>query len=189
MRRFLFATVAICASPASAEVIAVSDSGFEVRGAVEVATGLSDTWKELVTPAHWWSKEHTYSADPANLSIDPRATGCFCERLPSVNGGRPGSVEHMRVVYVDPGKRLRMSGALGPLQSEALNGTLTITLEPAGGKTRIAWEYVVGGYMRYKPKEIAPVVDKVLAEQLARLASKLDPVGAGPAAKGAAAGF
>ena len=70
---------------------------------------------------------------------------------------------------------LRMVGSLGPLQSEALTGTLTITLKPGGaGKaggagTRIVMEYVVGGYMRYKVDEIAPAVDNVMSGQLAAL--------------------
>jgi hypothetical protein len=59
---------------------------------------------------------------------------------------------------------------------------------PVGGNTRILWEYVVGGYMRYKPAEIAPAVDKVLAEQLDSLAARLGPVARPPAAKTAPAG-
>jgi hypothetical protein len=79
--------------------------------------------------------------------------------------GRPGA---------DPGKILRLSGALGPLQSEAVNGTLTITLKPGeGGMTHIVRDYVVGGHMRYKTDEIAPGVDKVMAEQPGRRAAKL----------------
>ena len=79
----------------------------------------------------------------------------------------------MRVIYADPGKALRMEGSLGPLQSEALTGTLTVTLNRGGAGTRIVMEYVVGGYMRYKTDEIAPAVDKVLAEQIAGLAASL----------------
>ena len=82
----------------------------------------------------------------------------------------------MRVVYADRAKALRMKGALGPLQTEALEGTLTVTLEPQGNGTRIEWEYVVGGYMRFKPEEIAPAVDRVLGDQLASLAARLGPI-------------
>lgn len=66
-----------------------------------------------------------------------------------------------------------MAGALGPLQSEALAGTMTVTLKAGGVGTRIVMEYVVGGYMRYKTGEIAPAVDKVLGSQLASLAAAL----------------
>ncbi|HEX7930708.1 MAG TPA: SRPBCC family protein [Sphingomicrobium sp.] len=177
--------------PAAAEVVASSDAGFVIRLSTEVTAKPDDAWKELVTPADWWNKDHTFSGDAANLYIDGQATGCFCEKLPAPKdapaGRRPGSVEHMRIVYVDPGKVLRMNGALGPLQSEALDGTLTITLKPVAGKTRILWEYVVGGYMRYKPDEIAPAVNKVLGEQLESLAAKLGPVAPPTPTKGAGA--
>ena len=79
----------------------------------------------------------------------------------------------MHVIYAAPSRVLRMTGGLGPLQSEAVSGTLTITLKPVDGGTRVLWEYVVGGYMRQKIPELAPLVDKVLAEQLTRLEAKL----------------
>jgi hypothetical protein len=69
-----------------------------------------------------------------------------------------------------------MSGSLGPLQSEAANGTLTFTLVKTDTGTRIDLEYVVGGYMRFKPEEIAPAVDTVLGQQLAGLAKLFEAV-------------
>ena len=88
-----------------------------------------------------------------------------------------GSVEHMRVIFSQPGKVLRMQGALGPLQSEAVLGTLTVAIEPlkSGGGSKISFSYVVGGYMRYKTSEIAPAVDKVLGEQFKSLISPFAP--------------
>lgn len=191
MRSYLFAVLALCgAAPASAEVVASSETGFVIRLSAEVAASADETWRTLVTPAQWWNKAHTFSGDAANLYIDSQATGCFCEKLPAAKdapaGRRSGSVEHMRLIHVDPGKVLRMSGSLGPLQSEALDGTMTITLKPMGGKTRILWEYVVGGYMRFKPDEIAPAVNKVLAEQLESLAAKLGPAAPRAEVKGRA---
>lgn len=174
--------VALFAQPAAAEVIASSEAGFVVRETAEVAADPAQTWQALIAPQKWWSKAHTFSGDSANLYLDAQGGGCFCEKLPlkdGAPGARGGSVAHLRVIYADPGKALRMVGALGPLQSEALNGTMTITLKPSGaGKpggagTRIVMEYIVGGYMRYKVEEIAPAVDKVLAEQLAGLVAAL----------------
>ena len=162
--------------PAAAEVVASSEAGFVVRETAEVPADPAATWAALIAPQNWWNKAHTFSGDSANLYLDAQGGGCFCEKLPLKDGApgtRGGSVAHMRVVYADPGKALRMVGALGPLQSEALTGTLTITLKPGGAGTRIVMEYVVGGYMRYKTEEIAPAVDKVLAEQLAGLAASL----------------
>ena len=168
--------LALLAQPAAAEVVASSESGFVVRETAEVPADPAQTWQALIAPQNWWNKAHTFSGDSANLYLDAQGGGCFCEKLPLKDGApgtRGGSVAHMRVVYADPGKALRMVGALGPLQSEALTGTLTITLKPGGAGTRIVMEYVVGGYMRYKVEEIAPAVDKVLAEQLAGLAGSL----------------
>ena len=166
----------LIAQTASAEVVASSEAGFVIRQTAEVPADPAATWQALIAPQTWWSKAHTFSGDSANLYLDAQGGGCFCEKLPRKDGApgvRGGSVAHMRVVYADPGKALRMVGALGPLQSEALTGTMTITLKPGGAGTRIVLDYIVGGYMRYKVEEIAPAVDKVLAEQLAGLAAAL----------------
>ena len=171
--------------PAAAEVIAKTETGFVSRNAVEVKADPAESWKALIAPNLWWSGEHTYSGVAANMYLDAQATGCFCEKLPAARdaapGARGGSIEHMRVIYAAPGKVLRMAGGLGPLQSEAVGGILTITLKPTVSGTRILWEYVVGGYMRYKTDEIAPLVDKVMNEQVARLAKHLGPAEAGEA--------
>jgi hypothetical protein len=108
------------------------------------------------------------------MTLAPVAGGCFCEAIPGANGGPAGEIEHMRVLYVDPRVHtLRLTGALGPLQSEAVTGVLTVTVEPAGSGTRIIWDYVVGGYMRSPITQMAPVVDQVVGEQLTRLAGTL----------------
>ena len=176
--------LAFTAHPASAEVIASSEAGFVTRATAEVPADPAATWAALIAPQNWWNKAHTFSGDSANLYLDAQGGGCFCEKLPlkdGAPGSRGGSVSHMRVVYADPGKALRMVGSLGPLQSEALTGTLTITLKPVelaatGAGTRIVLEYVVGGYMRYKVEDIAPAVDRVLVGQLAGLAAALGAV-------------
>lgn len=175
----------VAATPAHAEVVAKSDSGFVVRVVSEVPADAATAWKAMTTPSLWWAAQHTFSGSSANLTIDPVPGGCFCEKLPPPKDApptqRPGGVQHMRVIYVEPLHALRMSGALGPLQSEALTGTLTMTLKPGEGTTRILWEYVVGGFMRYKGDEIAPAVDRMLAGQLALLSAKLGSVPARPA--------
>lgn len=164
------------ASPSQGEVATQSPSGFVITASAEVTASPEQTWRELIAPARWWSKDHTYSHDSANLTLDPRPGGCFCERLPGSRAMARGGVEHMRVVYADRAKALRMKGALGPLQTEAVEGTLTVTLKPRGTGTRIEWIYVVGGYMRFKPEDIAPAVNQVLGQQLTSLAARLGPV-------------
>jgi hypothetical protein len=172
----MLAAAPVLSAGAQAEIAQKSDQGF-VSGAELDVPGKTplDVWQVLIAPAKWWNPVHSYSGDPANMYIDPQAGGCFCELLPLPKGApdnlRRGSVEHMRVIAAMPPKLLRMSGALGPLQGEALVGTLTVVLKPLpDGGTHLTWSYVVGGYMRMKVDEIAPLVDVVLVEQFTRLA-------------------
>lgn len=177
MRRFALAALALIAAPVQAEVVVRTDAGFVIRHVAEVTASPEGAWKQLVAPADWWNAEHSFSGEVSNLSLDPRAGGCFCEALPGEGEkgwlNPRGGVEHMRVVFAERNKALRMSGALGPLQSEALAATLTVALKPIDGGTRLTWEYVVGGFMRYKPEQIVPAVDRVIGEQASRLADKL----------------
>jgi hypothetical protein len=71
------------------------------------------------------------------------------------------------VIYARPGQQLRIAGALGPLQGEAVVGTLTWSLKAAGGGTEITQRYVVGGYVAGGADKYAGPVDQVLAQQLA----------------------
>jgi hypothetical protein len=193
--KLLLVPLAAFAQPASAEVVTKSENGFVVRLAAEVTALPAEAWRTLITPAQWWSSQHTFSGEAANLTFDPVVGGCFCELLPRPDdapaGQRLGGVQHMRVVYIEPPRAMRLVGALGPLQSEALSATMTMTVKPtatpAGKGSRILFEYVVGGFMRYKVDEIAPAVDRMLAAQLLSLAGKLGPV-AEPAEAAAPAG-
>jgi uncharacterized protein YndB with AHSA1/START domain len=167
--QFSIALAAVIAAPAAAGVSATGANGLATHDEAVVAASPEDTWIALTDPAGWWSPQHSWSGNSANFTLYPVAGGCFCEELPESGG----SVEHMRVIYADPDKLLRLSGALGPLQSEALTGTLTVTLEPAGSGTKISWDYVVGGFARIDLAALAPVIDGVQSEQLGRLADSL----------------
>lgn len=164
----------VFAAPAHAEVEAVGESGFVSRHTVVVEATAEEAWGAIVEPSGWWNGAHSFSGDAENLTLDAHAGGCFCEVLPAgENRAVPGSVRHMEVLFADPGTAMRLSGALGPLQSEPLGGILTITLKPTGGGTRILFEYVVGGTMRFDAGQIGPAVDRVIGEQLGRLAASL----------------
>ncbi|RIV89189.1 SRPBCC domain-containing protein [Aurantiacibacter zhengii] len=168
MRILLTATLAVlAASSARAEVVDSSSGGFATHDSAVVAADRRAVWDALIHPEGWWT--HTWSDSSANLSLDARAGGCFCETLPNTAGWGEGSVEHMRIITVMPGSVLRMAGALGPLQSEGLAGTLTVTLEDVDTGTRISWDYVAGGQARFPADRIAPVVDRVQSEFLAAL--------------------
>ena len=168
----------LLAAPASAEVIESASGGFATHDGALVSADRAAVWEALIHPEEWWS--HTWSDDSANLSLDTRAGGCFCETIPAGDVWPAGSVEHMRVIGVMPGAMLRMSGALGPLQSEGLLGTLTVTLEDVEQGTRITWEYVIGGQARFPAAQFAPVVDGVQTEFLTSLVSRLGGAVDGP---------
>ncbi len=167
MKRFLLALI-VASTPAGAEVKSSSPTGFEVQSTAIVAASAADAYAALSRISGWWSPDHTYSGTAENLSLEPRAGGCYCEKL---EGG--GTVEHMRVVYAQPGQVLRLQGGLGPLQAQAVAGTLTWTLKPAINGTEISQSYIVGGYIPGGAEKLAPLVDKVLTDQLQRLQRKL----------------
>lgn len=176
------ASYLLLASPAYAEVKTSSDTGFNIIHIATVQGSTDDIWKRLVAPKDWWNKSHSWSGSTDGFYIDAQANGCFCELFqekgPDGKLKTVGSVEHMRVIFSQPGKVLRMQGGLGPLQSEAVTGTLTVAMEPSkdGQETKISFSYVVGGYMRYKVSEIAPAVDNVLGDQFRRLLKPFAPV-------------
>lgn len=150
---------------AQGKVAQVSTDGFVIVHSSEVQATPEQIWAQLVHPERWWSKAHSWSGNAASFSLTPRMGGCFGEKLAD-----SGFAEHARIIHVAPAKMLRLSGALGPLQGEALTGTLTFTIKAGPGGTSILdFEYVVGGYSRLSLPEIAPAVDGVLAEQHRRL--------------------
>jgi hypothetical protein len=86
---------------------------------------------------------------------------------------------------VDPGKLLRLTGGLGPLQGMGLTGVLEFRLVPTdAGGTTITMFYRAGGYTPDDLSKLAPVVDRVQALQIGGLAALLGggPVAAPPSA-------
>ncbi len=159
------------AAATSAEVVDVGDNGFAVRQTATVSADTARAWAALVEVGKWWDPEHTWSGDPANLSIDARPGGCWCEKLP----GQGGGVRHMTVAFASPGKLLRFEGGLGPLQSMAVAGVMTWTFTAAAEKgTAVEMTYLVGGYNRGGFKDLAPGVDGVLRGQLERYRRYVD---------------
>ena len=181
----LVAAATCIAAPLAAEVTRTTENGFVSRNEVVVDASTKEVWLALISPATWWQSAHTWSGDAKNLTLTPQAGGCFCETIPEVDEpGRitlQGSVEHMRVVQAYPESALRMLGSLGPLQSEPVNGVLTIAISKVAAGTRIVFEYNVGGAMRYEVPVIAKAVDGVMAAQIAALAKPLGVVAASAA--------
>lgn len=143
----------------------VSTSGLTLKNEVIAKVAPKDVYAALLHDVgKWWNAKHSYSGDSANLSIDARPGGCFCEKLPG-----DGGVEHARIIALIPGSLVRMSGAFGPLQASGLVGTLTWKFTQTDGGTKVEMTYIVGGYIQGGLEPIAPAVDGVLRDQLERL--------------------
>jgi len=177
MNRWLVYTlvfIAVVVRSSRAEVIESSDAGLFVKNEAVIAAPSGRVFSTLTERVGmWWNSSHTFSGDSKNLTIEPRAGGCFCERLP--NGG---SVRHLSVIYVDPGKELRLEGGLGPLQESAVAGVMVWRLTEKGGSTQVTLSYTVGGYRPGGLRPLAMPVDGVLREQLARLKRLIETGGA-----------
>lgn len=140
------------------------DNGFLIQSVVLVDARPEVVWRALIRVSSWWDPAHTWSGSARNLRLEPRAGGCFCEKLP--NGG---SVEHARVVFAQPGRLLRLDGALGPLQEMPVTGVLSYALAPDGPGTRITMTYHVAGALSVESAKLAPIVDQVMQGQFERL--------------------
>jgi len=158
---------------------AVADSaanGFTVQLAFNMQALPQDVYAKLVhNVGDWWNPMHTFSGDAHNLSIDDKAMGCFCEKLPNGGGAR-----HLEVVHADPGKLLVLSGALGPLQTIAATGSMTIQVKQEGAGTKLEIFYRVTGYLPDGINAWAIPVDLVLTEQFTRLKSFVENGKAAP---------
>lgn len=165
MQKMVAAVLLCMTGTALADVADSSPQGFTLRYRVEVAAPPATVWASLTDVARWWEPQHTYSNDARNLSLEPLAGGCFCERL-----GLYGRIEHMRVLYAEPVKQLRLDGALGPLQELAVTGRMTWNLTPADKGTVLTMTYAVGGYAPRPLNEWAAMVDEVIGIQVERLA-------------------
>lgn len=163
MRALVLSALAFASTPAAAEVVSASANGFEVRHTVNLVAKPEVAFAAFANVGAWWDKEHTYSGDAKNMALDLRPGGCFCERIPT-----GGGVEHMRVAYVEPGKRVVLTGALGPLLYEAVAGVMDVQVKPTAAGSRFTLSYRAAGFANGGADKLAPLVDQVLAGQMRR---------------------
>ena len=177
MKRLLLAaalsavSLAALAGSAAAEVAARSENGFSLVYERPVTASAEAVLEAVGRPAAWWSDAHTYSGSAANLSVDLRPGGCWCEALPG------GGVKHAEAVLVWPEQRMvRFDAPFGPLQSIGADAVLTMTwAEAADGPARtLKWSFVVTGP---GAGAMAEAIDGVMSEQFGRLAAHLSAGG------------
>jgi uncharacterized protein YndB with AHSA1/START domain len=161
---------AVLSPPSGAEVIDAEASGFTTRHSVVISRPRTEVYRASVGKiGSWWSDDHTMSGHAANMYVDAKPQGCFCERL-----GESGGVVHMTVTFVNPTVMLRLNGGLGPLGLMGVNGNMTWEFADAGEGTTLTWSYAVGGYHPGGLEQIAAAVDGVLIEQMSRLKELLE---------------
>jgi uncharacterized protein YndB with AHSA1/START domain len=165
---FATAVCGLLAATASAETSGVSPAGFVVTHRLEVKAPPARVFEAIGRIDRWWTDEHTYSGQAANLRLDLAAGGCFCERWPE------GSIVHAQVIYVANGKLVRMQGGLGPLQPLAVNGVYTLAVAQVEGRTVLTSTYRVAGTADAALDQWAPKVDEVLGEQARRLVAYVE---------------
>jgi hypothetical protein len=158
------------ATQAQAEVSNLSDNGFTVRHSIETKVEPYTVYQTITSYINeWWSADHSYTGDAANLYMKVETGGCFCERLPE--GGR---AEHLRLIYFAPGRELRFDGALGPLQGMAVQGRMIWKIVPRESGSEVVFTYHVFGHPDGGLKAISGPVDTVIGEQLLGLKKRLE---------------
>jgi hypothetical protein len=166
-RTFLLVAITIIAfilKSAQASVVDSSAAGFTIKHSFQTDKSPDVVYQAFASRvSQWWNPEHTYSAKSENLAIELKPGGCFCERI-----GTQGAIAHMTVLYADPGKILRMTGGLGPLQQYAVTGVMTMEFGGDAKGTKVQFTYTVGGYVPGGLEKLAPLVDQVMVEQMSR---------------------
>lgn len=163
MKWILAAGLLAVSTAANAEVISANPNGLHVRETVQLVVPTDNAWDAFARIRDWWNKEHTYSGDSANLTLTLTPGGCFCERIPT-----GGGIEHMRVTYIEPGKRVVLTGSLGPLLFQATAGVMDVQVERIAGGSKVTLDYRAAGFAEGGADKLAPVVDGVLADQMRR---------------------
>lgn len=164
----LLAPGLLALAPAQAELTQKSATSFTATFREEIRASAEEAWPVMLQLPRWWTDEHTYSGKAANLSLDARPGGCWCETWPG------GQIKHARVLMVMNGRTLRLHGNLGPLQALPVQGVLLIGTAVRDGKTTLQMVYRVGGPPDVGLEDLAPAVDRVMGEQFKRLKAAVE---------------
>lgn len=185
------ATVLSAAFPSisMADVNYADNSGFSITNESESYAPVEVVYSHFIQHVDmWWPKDHTWWKGA--LRIDEQAGGCFCETADTA------SAAHMQVSYVEPNKKVVMTGGLGPLQEMGVTGALTwvfSTIDSSTSsdankqdgripKTKVTLTYHASGNIHFNGQKasnedaanLVRVVDKVQAQQLNALTAFSD---------------
>lgn len=156
--------LALVGGAAEAEVTSSAPGGFVLKIELPLAVSPGVAFDRFAQIGRWWSDEHTYSGRAANMTLELKPGGCFCETLE-----HGGFVRHAAVEYAQRGAAIRLSGALGPLQQIGAYGMWTLQFKADGANTKLVMSYTVSGYPPDKGyTDLAPAVDAVMRDQMAR---------------------
>ena len=172
-----------------ANVNYADNSGFSITNESESYAPVEVVYSHFIQHVDmWWPKDHTWWKGA--LRIDEQAGGCFCETTDTA------SAAHMQVSYVEPNKKVVMTGGLGPLQEMGMSGALTwefstiasstsSDVNPQDGripKTKVTLTYHASGNIHFNGQKasnedaanLVRVVDNVQAQQLNALTAFSD---------------
>ncbi|WGM38496.1 SRPBCC domain-containing protein [Caulobacter sp. NIBR1757] len=166
MRVLLAAAMAVAlagqAGAASAAVKSAAEGRLELESSVVIDAAPDKVYAAIGQIGSWWDPAHSYGGQ---MTLELRPGGCFCESLPG------GGVKHGEVVMAMPGKLVRLSAPLGPMQDWGVAAAMTFELKPAeGGKTTVVLRYNASGFSAGQ-LQAAPGIDGVVVGQLTRLKS------------------
>ena len=154
----------------SAEIIESGPGGFTVRTTLQIKAAPDEVYRKLMHDiGEWWNPVHTFSGDAHNLRIEDHPGGCLCEKL-----ANNGFTRHLELITLVPGKRLVLSGAMGPLQTLSATGTMQFVFTASEGGTKLDMIYAVAGFLEKGMNSWAIPVDLMLAEQVTRLKSYIE---------------
>ena len=164
MKAPALALLLLAATPAAAEVREMGPSHFTLGMSATSRLPPDRLWARLIDWKSWWDGAHSYSGNAGNFQLTLAPGGTLQEQWAG------GVVVHSRLLQARPGRQLRLSGGLGPLQSLPVEAVWDIGIAPEGTGSRVQFTYRVAGDATARLDKLAPAVDQVMTAGLARLA-------------------
>ena len=100
----------------------------------------------------WWNPEHTYSGKRGQSEPDARARRLLLRALPEGGGG----IEHMRVTYVEPGKRDRADRLARAAALRGDDGRDGRQGRAVAGGSQLTLDYEAAGFAKGGADKLAP---------------------------------